>query len=328
LGDELEFVPKCKVKEGRKMTQADAVHKPEVFPGDEWKQTVASGRYHETQERRAHEPLATADSWAEELSRLDPCLQQTVLAQDWASHEGAWTELKAEWERLRRIKTDVAWLASDAAERIEKKLSSVGKLIDQSQKEDRRENLMEAAIGLSAAESMIQRAWLSRWYNRWHVRIPPVPAAWQWISFVVIGALAVNAYLIARFDLYPSETPMDLSDALFAAALWGFGGGLILALKTVHERVQRQEFEIHRVAWYFLSPLLGLTFGAIAFLFFLAGLLTTGQTSVSTGPSEQTTLDPTPILLLALVAGFTQNAFIDFVSGTAGRIYTHQKDES
>ena len=111
---------------------------------------------------------------------------------------------------------------------------------------------------------------------------------------------------------------MELPTALFGATLWGFAGALVTGLRTLHVRVQGQEFERERIAWYVLSPVIGLAFGAIAFLLFLSGLLSTGQDlKPETGSAVEQqvgagtkVVDPTPILVLALLAGFAQNAFI------------------
>jgi hypothetical protein len=272
----------------------------------------------------------TADSWEDELKRLDPALRTTRLPLGWANGSNAWELLHEELDRLRRIKTDVVWLATDAATAIDKKLIAVGDVIDR-RDEEQKDN---AATCLSEAENMIQRAWLSRWYNQWHIRLRPkrfwfVPAAWPCIAVLLGAALVATGAVIYLAELHPRGEQMSLTDAFYASTLWGLAGGLVLALKTIHERVQRQVFEIQRVAWYLLSPVLGFGFGAIAMLLFLAGLLATGLADTdSLSGEEGLMIDPTPILLLALLAGFAQNTFIEQLGHVSDRVFNRPETES
>lgn len=257
-----------------------------------------------------------ANLWKMELERLKPELRETRLTQGWADSEQRWSMLHAEWDRLRVIKNDVVWLASAASQRIDAKLLQAGRLIDSQEPA----KLSEAALTLSQAEHIIQQAWRSRWYNRWHLRSwPPSVAVWPLMAPVLIGGLMATIYVIYRQDLYPRGESVPPQEALFAASFWGLGGGILIALKTLHERVQNQVFEIERLAWYLLSPIVGFGFGAISFLLFYGGLLSTGQGIDAEGELE---LDPTPVLLLAVLAGLAQNAFIDFVQRTARSRFT------
>jgi hypothetical protein len=162
----------------------------------------------------------------------------------------------------------------------------------------------------------MQRAWWSRLWNS--CPSPRIVPIWVVISLLLTVALGATAWAIFDRELFPRGQDVELRYALFGAALWGFGGALVNGLRTLHHRVQGQEFEKERIAWYLLSPVIGLAFGAIAFLLFLTGLLSTGQdlepemASTAQQQAECATkvIDPTPILVLALLAGFAQNAFI------------------
>ena len=136
---------------------------------------------------------------------------------------------------------------------------------------------------------------------------------WSVLSILLLGGIGVTIWTIVTQELFPSGKPVPLSEALFGSVLWGFGGALVNALRTLHIRVQRQEFERERVAWYLLSPVVGLTLGAIVFLLFVGGLLSTGQElgASNYGGADVTVIDPTAILLLAVLAGLAQNTFVE-----------------
>jgi hypothetical protein len=275
---------------------------------------------------KPREGLQTADKWEEEIARLPENLRHSRIQPGWPTADDPWALLQEETDRVRRLKTDVVWLAKDAATEVDRMLRYAGDVIDQ--RDETRKN--RAALCLSSVEDRIQRAWLSRWYNQWHLlRVWPVVAAWPCIAFALSAVLALTAYLIFEYDLHPRGAPMSLEDAFYASALWGLAGGLVLALKTIHERVQRQVFEIQRVAWYLLSPVLGFGFGAIAMLLFLAGLLATGLAdSDSLGGDEGLMIDPAPILLAALLAGFAQNTFIEQLARASNRVFNRPETES
>jgi len=154
--------------------------------------------------------------------------------------------------------------------------------------------------------------------------VPPLKRLADSVDFPNVGYPLANPFSSPWRDrlgvfwqnLFPRGEEVGLHEALFGATLWGLGGGIVTALRTLHIRVQGQEFERERVAWYVISPIIGLAFGAIVFLLFLAGLLSTGQELVETAKTTNqqggsgATINPTPILLLAVLAGLAQNAFV------------------
>lgn len=250
-------------------------------------------------------------SWAEELRRLDERIKEkqpdidverTRLVPGWEKDD-KWQKLRDERDRLQIIKTALGWLSADAAARVDRRLRAAGEIIDAAI--DGRTS--EAALRLCQAEHAIQRAWWSRRWNSWPS--PWKAPMWAIISITIGLALGATAWAVFDQQLFPRGEKIDLPDALFGAALWGFAGGLVNGLRTLHHRVQGQQFERERVAWYMLSPVVGFAFGAIAFLLFLVGLLSAGQDLE--GSTAQTTqqIDPTPIFLLAVLAGLAQNAF-------------------
>lgn len=269
----------------------------------------------------SNENAKPAESWAEELRELKGRLKEThpsihiektYLAPEW--EKDRWQSLRNEWDRILFLKTELGWLSIDAAARVDRRLRAAGEIIDAATEG----KASEAALKLSQAEHIMQRAWWSRRWNNWRrVWRLCVPPWWLAIAVLLLAALGGTVWAIFDRELFPRGDELELPDALFAATLWGFAGALVNGLRSVHLRVQAQEFEKERLAWYLLSPIIGLAFGAIAFLLFLAGLLSTGQDlreetalTVEQASDMAKVVDPTPILVLALLAGFAQNAFI------------------
>jgi hypothetical protein len=261
-----------------------------------------------------HKP-GEAVNWHQELQWLSQALgvpvHETYLKPGWQvtgpnGKKQTLEMLGKERDRLLLIRNGLGWLSIDAGARFDRRLGAASDLIDA-------ENAAQAgraALKLSQAEHVLQLAWWSTHWNRWKpTRGFPL---WVWVSVPLVAALGATVWAIFDQALYPQGTDMALGTAFFGAALWGLGGGLVNGLRTVHLRVQGQEFERDRIAWYGLSPILGLAFGAIVFLLFIGGLLSTGQElqAGSGAGADASVVNPTPILLLAVLAGFAQNAFI------------------
>jgi hypothetical protein len=254
-----------------------------------------------------------AETWQQELEWLSQTLgvavHETFLKPGWQvpgpnGKKQTLEVLGKERDRLLLIRNGLGWLSIDAAARFDRRLAAASDLLDA-------ENAAQAgraALKLSQAEHVLQLAWWSTHWNRWKpTRGLPL---WVWVTVPLVLALGATVWAIFDQQLYPQGTDMDLGTAFFGAALWGLGGGLVNGLRTVHLRVQGQEFERDRIAWYGLSPILGLAFGAIVFLLFIGGLLSTGQQLEAGAAANSSVVNPTPILLLAVLAGFAQNAFI------------------
>lgn len=258
-------------------------------------------------------------TWTDELRRVadDLGLEElhlTCLKPGWEAD--AFEQLRRERDRLLVVKTGLGFLNVDAAARVDRRLAAASKIIDS------RTNGLEgeAALKLNQAEHMMQLAWWSVRWNRWKP-LMGFPL-WMWVTGPLAAALGGTVFVIFDQALYPQGSEVSLPTALFGAALWGLGGAIANGLRTVHIRVQGQEFARDRIAWYGLSPVLGLAFGAIVFLLFIGGLLSTGQDLGASSPatanptaqdlsaSSSAAVNPTPILLLAVLAGFAQNAFI------------------
>jgi hypothetical protein len=272
-----------------------------------------AGSFDETrgEARTEHKP-GDAVSWHEELvwlgEELGLSLHETYLKPGWqvpgpSGKKRTLEALGKERDRLLVIRNGLGWLSVDAAARFDRRLGAASDLIDA-------ENAAQAgraALKLGQAEHVLQLAWWSTHWNRWKpTRGLPL---WAWVTVPLVLGLGATVWAIFDQALYPPGGEVPLRTAFFGAALWGLGGGLVNGLRTVHLRVQGQEFERDRIAWYGLSPILGLAFGAIVFLLFIGGLLSTGQKLEASGTGTGT-VDPTPILLLAVLAGFAQNAFI------------------
>lgn len=275
-----------------------------------------------------HKP---ARSWAEELRRLSQRLkdvgvqldvEKTHLADEWDKGKETserWQSLRNERDRVLIIKTELGWLSIDAAARVDRRLRTAGETIDRTIES----KVTEAALRLRQAEHIMQRAWWSRRWNTWPS--PWIVPMWAFLLVMLLGALAASFWLVFDKDLFPRGREVELDDALYAATLWGLAGALVNGLRTLHQRVQAQEFEIERLLWYVASPAIGAAFGAIAFVALLAGLLSTGQEleSATAQTAQQQAgdmakvVDPTPVLLLALLAGLGQNAFFSFLQASA-----------
>lgn len=297
--------------------------------------------------------MATNDdpsSWAEVLARLEKQLgldvSRTCLV-DWdASKDTAFKKLREERDRVLAIKSGLDWLSADADARVDRRLKAAGEVIDA--KLEARQS--EAALKLSQAVDVMERAWHSRRWNRYPspIKLPAGPfrsppagswarAGWVFVSFlkllvfplwlltlpiwvvlsfVLLGAFGGTVWIVYDAGLYPTGDNVGLRDALFGAALWGLGGALVNAVRTVHHESQKQQFEIERFVWYLVTGPIGFAFGSIAFLLYITGLLgadvlETGKAASAHGaPPEGSKVNPAPILLFALLAGFAQNAFI------------------
>jgi hypothetical protein len=227
-------------------------------------------------------------------------LHVTCLKPGWETD--AFQELRRERNRLLIIRNGLGFLSIDAAARFDRRIAAASEIIDS----ETNGLAGRAALKLSQAEHILQLAWWSVRWNRWKpwIGLP----LWMWVTGPLAAALGATIFVIYREQLYPDGSEVSLPTALFGAALWGLGGALANGLRTVHLRVQGQEFARDRIAWYGLSPILGLAFGAIVFLLFIGGLLSTGQ-NLGTGETAAV-VNPTPIFLLAVLAGFAQNAFI------------------
>lgn len=258
-----------------------------------------------------------APSWEEELKALDRQLDselevhRTRLVLGWTEEGKRWMALADERNRILALKNRLGWLSRDAAAVVDRRVKAAGEVIDA----ETAARVGEAALRLNQAEHVMQRAWWSVLWNSWRLPNPVRVPLWILISTVLLAALGGTVYVIFVYDLFPRGDRVGLPEALFGAVFWGFGGALVNGVRTVHHEVQRQEFEVERIVWYFLSPAIGFAFGAIAFLLFITGLLSTGQ-DVGGGASQEggevstQLVDPTPILLVAVLAGFAQNAFI------------------
>jgi hypothetical protein len=260
-----------------------------------------------------HKP-GEAVSWYEELrwlgEKLGVPVHETYLKPGWQvpgpnGKKHTIEVLAKERDRLLLIRNGLGWLSIDAGARFDRRLGAATDLIDA----ENAGQAGRAALKLSQAEHVLQLAWWSTHWNRWKPQrgLP----LWVWVTLPLVAALGATVWAVLDQNLYPTGTDVSLETAFFGAALWGLAGGLVNGLRTVHLRVQGQEFERDRIAWYGLSPILGLAFGAIVFLLFIGGLLSTGQElKVDGGGTTSSLVNPTPILLLAVLAGFAQNAFI------------------
>ncbi len=321
-------------------------------------------------------------TWAEELRRLGERLNErvrqklpqmnvetTALTPGWECKE-KWQKLRIERDRIQLMKVELGWLSVDAAARVDRRLKAAGEIIDA----EIEGKTSEAFLKLCQAEHIMQRAWWSRHWNSWPrgcclcylCRLP----LWVYLSAMLLAALGATAWTIFDHELYPGVEDIGRHEALFGATLWGLAGGLVTALRTLHHRIQAQQFERERVAWYVLSPILGFALGASASLIFFAGLVSLDHDLGEAAPAPQATseivatptpqatseivatptltatptpaatpeivatptptatptpqppgetkrpIDPTPIFLLAFLAGLAQNAFFGFLQQT------------
>jgi hypothetical protein len=268
------------------------------------------------------------------------------LTPGWETGEenARWASLRKERDRILAIRASLAPLSTGTVARVDRRLSEAIEIIDTNNSS----KVSLAVLRLSQAEFEMHRAWRSRQLNRWIGRERWYGPMWLWIALALLLELGVAAGAIFWGKYFPQGGDVPFSDVFFGASLWGFAGATVAALRTLHHRIERQEFETGQIAWYFISPIIGLAFGSIAFLLFLIGALTVGlenaqpgtvnvgglvraassvsdssvgldgwatqsqssQFQVTPEPSPLQDINPTPILLLALLAGFAQNAFI------------------
>lgn len=276
-----------------------------------------------------------AVSWADELRLIDDRLEteeeyaRTHLRPGWDDSHIRWETLRGEWDRLLFIRTELGWLSGDAAARVDRCLRAAGEIIDAENNNMAR----EAALRLRQAEQVMQRAWRSR-----HSYTPGYPYFLSlplMLSMSLLWAFAVAAGVIYSQELFPTGEGFELDKAFTAAALWGLVGGLINGLITLLHRLQTQTFDPDRALWYSITPIVGLALGAVSFLLFLAGILSVGATleggtsqAVQEGGNALTrTVDPAPVLVIAVLAGFSQNAFLNALHRAGERRFGPPSEE-
>jgi hypothetical protein len=108
--------------------------------------------------------------WHEELDSLGRALnitdlQVTRLVPGREAEGNKWVVLREERDRILTIKTSLGWLSTDAVTRLDRRLTEAVDIIDN----EISGRASTAALRLTDAEFLIQRAWRSRYWNRWRV---------------------------------------------------------------------------------------------------------------------------------------------------------------
>jgi hypothetical protein len=185
--------------------------------------------------------------WHEELDSLGRALnitdlQVTRLVPGRAAEGNKWVVLREERDRILTIKTSLGWLSTDAVTRVDRRLTEAVDIIDN----EISGRASTAALRLTDAEFLIQRAWRSRYWNRWRVWKPwlPLPrrAAWFYTVMPLLCALGGAAYTILNYGFFPEWGQVSLGQAFLGASVWGLAGAIVAALRTLHHRIQTQEF--------------------------------------------------------------------------------------
>lgn len=285
------------------------------------------------------EGLRRASTWAEELQRLNErameiVVDRTHLVPGWDHpDEAPWKTLRNERDRILIIKTELGWLSADAAARVDRCLRAASEIIDQ----QITYKASEAALTLRQAEFLMQQAWRSR--QAYRPSIPWIPGISisqpLLISWILFYGLALTAWAIYSEELFPTGEDFTLDRAFTAAAAWGLVGGLVNGLITMQRHIQAQTFEPDRALWYSTSPVIGLVLGAVSYFLFLAGILSAGATLPSEtaqvvgegGVAAARSVDPAPVLVIAVLAGFSQNAFIGALHRLAQRRFGPPSEE-
>ncbi len=170
-------------------------------------------------------------------------------------------------------------------------------------------NLNGATLKLRTASQRYQEATNQ---NPW---LAVFIAAWM------AASLGAAAWFIFQEELWPSARTVSARDIVSGATLWGVAGASIDALRELHTRSARQQFEPTRFLWYLAHPIIGGGLGAIVFLLVLAGLLTTGQNQVLTSTESGGGFNATLPYLFAALVGFEEETLITYLRHTVRQIF-------
>lgn len=145
------------------------------------------------------------------------------------------------------------------------------------------------------------------------------------------------AVTIGVFHLIPGQSHLhNTAWVILACALFGGLGGVADAFWSMHTHFSKQDFDTRYQLWYYLHPVLGLSFGAVIYLVLQAGLMSINGASLTeasgnvTGSSQAAAISANVTsmlsnpetagkvgavalpIVMAFLAGFRQNAIVNF----------------
>jgi hypothetical protein len=142
--------------------------------------------------------------------------------------------------------------------------------------------------------------------------------------------IAVFISIIVWKSLIPlsSTTPAGMGAGILSCAIWGGIGGVVDALIALNSHFTNQDFDKQYEYWYYLHPFIGMSLGAIVYLVLQAGLATISNSNTAAGNGTSTVqVGITAFSIsVAFLAGFKQNAAIEFLSRVVKSVF--QKEDS
>ena len=156
-----------------------------------------------------------------------------------------------------------------------------------------KEDFARSFLRLTEAGALINRAEDSEGLRSLKVRLALFPAVWM---LGLLGFQVVIRFLQSRelFPLFTSE---------YFGYLWaGMIGGTTIVLWGLIKHSVQLDFDRTYSFWYLLKPGIGAVMGVIAVLILKAGFLSVeGKIELN---------NPTPLILLAFIVGFSERFFI------------------
>jgi hypothetical protein len=125
-----------------------------------------------------------------------------------------------------------------------------------------------------------------------------------------------------------SSASHGMGAGILTCAIWGGIGGVIDALIALNSHFTNQDFDDQYEYWYYLHPFIGMSLGAIIYLVLQAGLATISNSNTAAGNGTSTIqVGITAFSIsVAFLAGFKQNAAIEFLSRVVKSVF--QKEDS
>jgi hypothetical protein len=166
----------------------------------------------------------------------------------------------------------------------------------------------------------------------------------QWFTrlfIMIVGLFVVTAFFIGWYGLIPGQDRLENTAwVILACALWGCIGSIVDAFVAMNLHFGNQDFDRHFLPWYFTHQFKGFALGAVVYLVIQAGLLTTSGTPLSEPSANTTIAANVPAisglavkgatafpLVLAFLAGFRQNAIVNFLNRLVSSFFPEKKDD-
>ena len=147
------------------------------------------------------------------------------------------------------------------------------------------------------------------------------------VNFVYVATFTAIVILKSLLPL-SSAPPAGMGAGILSCAIWGGVGGVIDALIALNSHFTNQDFDKQYEYWYYVHPIIGMSLGVIVYLLLQAGLATIGNSNAATADGTSTVqVGITAFsIAVAFLAGFKQNAAIEFLSRVVKSVF--QKEDS